>query len=242
MSELLPPDHRRYSDREIAKILKRASQMQRESPARPDPTGLTLAELEEIAIEAGIDPENLRLAAAEHASPNEESLEARLLGAPLTQRLERVLPGELPVDSMGSLIPLIQAESGVAGQASTVGNALTWSASAQSNSASSLNILVIAENGETMIQLEERSSQAAIGFHVGFGSGGLGLAIPAGISIGATVGVAAGLGVGFGVGGLFYLLGRSLYKFTTERRRKRAEVLDRPRDAGRDASPAQVPG
>lgn len=222
--DALPPDVRRYGDRDIAKILKRASQMQRETPARPDPTGLTLAELEEIAVEAGIDPENLRLAAAEYANPTDESLETRLLGAPLTQRLERVLPGELPIDAMGSLIPLIQAEAGLAGQASTVGNALTWSATLQSGSARTMNILVIAENGQTLVQLEERSTQAAIGFHVGFSSGGLGLALPAGISVGATVGVAAGLGVGVGVGGLFYWIGRTLYKITTERRRRRTEA------------------
>jgi hypothetical protein len=225
MSEHLPADVRRYGDREIAKILKRASQMQRESPARPDPSGLTLAELEEIAAEAGIDVENLRLAAAEVATQPENSLETRVLGAPLTQRLQRAIPGELPTEAFGSLVPLLQVESGTTGQASTVGRTLTWASTSSGNSARTLNVLVIAENGETRIQLEERSSQAAIGFHVGFGSGGLGFALPAGLALGATGGVGLGIAAGVGIGGAFYMLGRTLYKLTTNHRRRKVEVM-----------------
>ena len=224
MSEHLP-DTRRYGDREIAKILKRAAAMQRRTPARPDPSGLTLAELEEIAVEAGIDPENLRLAAAEVSSGSDDSLETKLLGAPLSLRLERSMAGELPPRLFGNLVPLLQAESGMTGQASTVGNTLTWASTATGNHVRSLNVLVISEAGQTRIQLEERSTQAAVGFHVGFSSGGLGFAVPAGLGIGATVGVAAGLGVGLGIGGLFYWIGRTFYRVTTERRRRKLEAL-----------------
>jgi len=223
VSDALPPDVRRYGDREIAKILKRASQMQRESPARPDPSGLTLAELEEIAVEAGIDVENLRLAAAEVASVSDDSWQTGLFGAPLTQRLERSIPGELPPEAFGSLVPLLQVESGITGQVSTVGNALTWAST--SNNSRSLSVLVIADNGHTKIQLEEKSSQVAVGLHVGMGSGSLGLAIPGGLALGAAAGVAAGLGAGIGVSGAFYLLARTLYKFTTNRRRRKIEVV-----------------
>lgn len=225
MTEPMLPDSRRYGDREIAKILKRAAQMQRESPARPDPSGLTLAELEEIAEEAGIDVDNLRLAVAEVDTIPDDSLETRFLGAPLTQRLERTIPGELPSDAFGSLVPILQTESGMTGQASTVGNTLTWASTSSNNAARTLSILVVAENGETLLKLEERSTQAAIGFHVGFSSGGLGFAIPAGIGLGATAGIAIGLGAGLGVGGAFYLIGRTLYKLTTNHRRRRVQVM-----------------
>ena len=219
------PASRRYGDREIAKILKRAAQMQRESPARPDPSGLTLTELEEVALEAGIDVENLRRAAAEVDTLPDESLETRFLGAPLTQRLERSIPGELPTSAFGSLVPILQTESGMTGQASTVGNTLTWASTSSNNTARTLNILVVAEGGETRLQLEERSTQAAIGFHVGFSSGGLGFAIPAGLGLGATAGVAVGLGAGLGVAGLFYMAGRTLYGLTTRRRRRRVKAM-----------------
>jgi len=219
------PDHRRYGDREISKILKRAAQMQRESPARPDPSGLTLAELEEIALEAGIDVDNLRIAASEVDKLPDDTLETRFLGAPLAQRLERTIPGELPASAFGSLVPILQTESGMTGQASTVGNTLSWASTPSNNAARSLSILVVAEHGETRLQLEERSTQAAIGFHVGFSSGGLGFAIPAGLGLGTTAGVAIGLGAGVGVAGVFYLIGRTLYKATTNHRRRRVQVM-----------------
>jgi hypothetical protein len=224
--EGLPPDVRRYSDKEISRILRRASQIQRETPARPDPAGLTLAELEEIAVEAGIDVDNLRAAASElSADPDDDSWQTRMLGAPLTQRLVRRIPGELPAEAFGSLVPILQTESGVTGQASTVGRTLTWASTASGNNTRSLNILVMAEGGETLVQLEERSNQTALAFHLGFSMGGLGFAIPAGAGLGATLGVALGVAAGVGVGGVFYLIGRTLYGATTRARRRKVETL-----------------
>lgn len=221
-----PPDVRRYGEKEITRILRRASQMQRESPARPDPSGLTLAELEDIAREAGIDVENLRAAAAElSAASDEDSWQSRLLGAPLTQRLARRLPGELPTEAFGSLVPILQTEAGMTGQASTVGKTLTWASVAAGNNVRSLSILVMADRGETLVQLEERSGQAAVGFHVGFSSGGLGFGLPVGIGIGATVGVLAGVAAGVGIGGLCFFIGRTLYGATTRARRRKMEAL-----------------
>lgn len=55
---------RRYGDREIGLILKRATEFQDETP-EPSGTGLTI---QEIAVEAGIEPRHLRLAVAELAS------------------------------------------------------------------------------------------------------------------------------------------------------------------------------
>ena len=59
------PDARRYSDREVARILERATELQRAEPSATNPEGLTLAELTEIAREAGIEPALLRRASAE---------------------------------------------------------------------------------------------------------------------------------------------------------------------------------
>jgi hypothetical protein len=56
---------RRYSEKEVGLILRRATEFQRSEPSAADPTGLTLAELQEVASEVGIDPAYLRRAAAE---------------------------------------------------------------------------------------------------------------------------------------------------------------------------------
>ena len=64
MTEPLPLP-RVYGEKEIGQILKRATDLQHEEPSAPSAAGVTLAELEDIAAEAGIDPVYLRRAAME---------------------------------------------------------------------------------------------------------------------------------------------------------------------------------
>ncbi len=45
-----------YGDKEIGQILKKATELQAREPSAPSSSGLTLQELEEVAVEAGIDP------------------------------------------------------------------------------------------------------------------------------------------------------------------------------------------
>ena len=49
-----------YGEQEIGQILKRATELQDQEPTAPSSSGLTLRELEEVAVEAGIDPRFLR--------------------------------------------------------------------------------------------------------------------------------------------------------------------------------------
>lgn len=65
MNEPSPPA-RLYDEKEMRRLLERATELQKEEGSTPVPGGgLSLAELEEIAGEAGIDPRYLRRAAAE---------------------------------------------------------------------------------------------------------------------------------------------------------------------------------
>ena len=87
---------RRYGDKDVARILKRATELQRAEPGAADPEGLTLAELSEIAEKAGIDPTFLQRAAAEVSTRTPaSSFVAKRAGAPMSPSVERVVPGEL---------------------------------------------------------------------------------------------------------------------------------------------------
>ncbi|CAN5186330.1 hypothetical protein BH23BAC3_BH23BAC3_08370 [soil metagenome] len=66
---------RTYSEKEVAEIIKRAAELEtgksaREHDNRP---GLSLEELSAIAVEAGLDPENVREAARQLSSPAKKS-------------------------------------------------------------------------------------------------------------------------------------------------------------------------
>ncbi|KPK81218.1 MAG: hypothetical protein AMS25_07365 [Gemmatimonas sp. SM23_52] len=121
---------RRYGDKEVGLILKRAAEFQRLEPeSAAEGGGLTLAELEDIAVEAGIDPRLLRRAAEEldagAARLHREGVE-RWLGGPVTIELQRSLPGELPESEFETMVGEIQEAAEGHGQASLLGHTLTW--------------------------------------------------------------------------------------------------------------------
>lgn len=82
------PDERRYGDDEIVRILSKATELQARAPSEggaPAQTGghgLTLAELRQVASEAGIDPRFIDLAASTLGPPavRESSALAGVLG------------------------------------------------------------------------------------------------------------------------------------------------------------------
>jgi len=192
-----PAEHppRRYSDPEVKRLLDRAMELQRE-PGGAE--GLTLPELEEIALEAGIDPQLLRRAASELDSRPEEPLSgwSRAMGAAPTILFERTVPAELSAAGLESIVVEIQQAAGVLGQPSLVGNTLTWR-SRTPNNTRSLQVVVASRKGETYIRVEEELNQLAGSLFGGLMGG-----------VGCGVGFGVGMGVGFGA------LGSALFAFT----------------------------
>ncbi len=219
---------RRYSEKEAGIILRKAAEMQRAEPSAADPSGFSLAELEDVAREAGIDPAVVRSAAAELAVTPAESFSNALVGGPLTVQFETELPGEYPADRFDALVPVIQGASSWQGHAGVVGKSLTWSARADSNT-SSLQVLVVAGGGKTLIRVEER-----LGGMAGALFGGIIGGVGAGAGLGIGVGVGAAIGstlmtVGFPVlllGGSYYL-SRAIYAaYVKKERGKLRSLLD----------------
>lgn len=220
------PAPRRYGDREMARILERATELQRAEPSAADPEGLTLAELSEIAREAGIDPELLRRAASEMETKTPAStVAARLAGAPVTIRIERTVEGELPAERFDAIIPRIQQATDGQGTASVVGRTLTWSSQTDGNTTSQ-QVLVSSREGRTLIRWEERFVGLAGGLFGGIvGGGGAGLGIGMGGAIAGVAGsVALAVGIPIVALGGSYALARTI--FTRVVRRREAAVHD----------------
>ncbi|CAN5597057.1 hypothetical protein BH23GEM10_BH23GEM10_10910 [soil metagenome] len=189
---------RRYNDQEVRLLLKRAAHAQ-PIHARTDPAsaqssaGLTLAQLEDVAAEAGIDVALLQQAAREleaqramlPAGPVE-----RLAGAPLRILMERTLPFEADLARMGTLIDSIGSVLTDAGEPRMVGNAFSWQASAASGRRTEVRVIVSA--GRTRVRVEERYSELAGGLFGGvMGGVGGGVGIGGGTAIAGTLGSAA---------------------------------------------------
>jgi hypothetical protein len=228
---------RRYGDKEVGLILKRAAELQRLEPeSAAGGSGLTLAELEEIAAEAGIDPRHLRRATedldAGAASLHREGA-AHLLGAPLSIKFERTLTGEIPESEFERLVPEIQQAADDYGQPSLLGRTLTWQSTSPHNERTlrTLRVVVSSQDGRTRIHIEERLGQLAgvlFGGVLGGGGGGIGLGIGLGVGIGALQSVLFAIAWPVGVIGGVYLLARNIYGSTVRRRQRvLRELLDR---------------
>lgn len=216
---------RRYSEKEVGLILRRATEFQRSEPSVADPTGLTLAELEEVASEVGIDPAYLRRAAAELEVGAASGPWERLLGAPIAFVLERTIPGELPESRFEELVPMMQAATVGQGNASAVGKTLTWSSRSDTNT-SSQQVLVTCRDGETLIRIEERLAGFAGGLFGGLMGGGGGVGIGVGGALGTALGSVA-LMIAFPVAiiGASYGAARGFFAAHVRKRRARMQVL-----------------
>jgi hypothetical protein len=178
---------RRYSDAEVRLLLERAAR----SPVGQPPTrrqrGLTLAEIEEAAAEAGIDVDRLRHAARTldvETALQARGIAARLAGAPLRLRQERTLPFEIDAATLGSLAHVLATLVDDPGEASMVGTTFTWRSSRSTGRRT--DILISARAGGTVIQVEERYTEVAGGVFGGL-IGGIG----GGVGIGGGTALAA---------------------------------------------------
>jgi hypothetical protein len=197
---------RRYTDREVAVVLRRASEI--EEAGGPGAGGaLSRADLEEIAREVGISQEAIGRALAELEHRKEPG--ALVVGAPRVRRAARAVQGELNEDAMARLIRLVDERAESNGVISEALGSVRWTSSERFGST---QVSITPEAGETRIQVVEKSAArlkgalhgvpAAWGLIGAMGvAGGLGLA-----GAGAALLFVAGAGMGLGAGRLAWNL------------------------------------
>lgn len=226
----LPP--RLYDEKEVNRLLKRATELQREEPSGVvHHGGLSLRDLEEIGQEAGIDARHLRRAAMELDSEAiDPSIWTRLLGDSPALSAQATVPGELPRDAFETLIPPIQQVMREHGQPSLLGHTLTWQAESGQNERS-IQIVVSSRGGETHIRAEERLHRLAGAiFGGGVGGAGVGIGVGVGLNVGLEVLHSVLFSVAFPIGvlGLAFIGTREAFRrFTSRRRRILTEVVER---------------
>jgi hypothetical protein len=121
-----PPIHeRRFTDREVRAILKKAAD---ESPGRSlmRPDGLTLAELKSIGAEVGLDAARLE-EAARAVVEGRTNRPNRLLGGPTLVHFERRAEGEISEEETPEVLSVIRRNVGRQGKMSDAHGLLEWS-------------------------------------------------------------------------------------------------------------------
>jgi len=216
----------RFTEEEVQQLLRRAAQLQQQDSRVPtEVRALSLAELEQIAVDSGIDVQQIHRAILELKGrrPRAGSV---LLGAPERVHLERMVGLESPGGAIEPLVSELNRALGTAGQVSAFGGTLTWSAPNTSSGPVDVTISPIEEGG-TRIELNA-SFGGLLGATFGGIGGGLGGGL--GIPLAAAVGqltqswAAAGGTIALALG-LPLLLARFVYATIVRRRIRRLEQL-----------------
>lgn len=117
---------RRYSDEEMALILREASEAT-EGGSAGRAQGLSLTQLKEIAVEVGLDPAQVE-AAANRLVHHRAGGKVPFFGTPVTPEFEREIPGELLQEDMAELVTTIRKVLGRRGVTGTELGAFEWKA------------------------------------------------------------------------------------------------------------------
>lgn len=227
-----PVTARKFNEEEVALIIKRAAELQQTEQVADDAaSAMSLAEIEQIAKEAGIDPALIRRAAQSLDRTGESNRPSPWVGAPTRIVFERVVDGEISNDEHEAIIDTVRRTIGDNGMPSVLGRTLSWSSSYQGgrrrNRGRRVDVTVMARGGVTTIRVEEELRDIAgalFGGLVGGGGGG-------------TTGITVGLGMSqfhsgaiavmlwLGVAGGFYLLARTIFGNVSEKREKQLKGL-----------------
>ena len=224
----------RFTDQELGVILKRAAELQ-EGVTGPTAGRFSLAEIQGIAAEAGIDPAHVAAAAAA-VRGGASQRDSWFLGAPWRFRFEHSIAGEVADDVIGELIDRARRELGVQGRVTEALGAVEWYGR---DAFGSVHVTVARRGGRTsIVVLAARSDAAAVAGITGvLGSvlGGLGLGAALVTTAGLILPVAAAAGVA-GATGASWLSMRGVWRRIARRWTHRvaglgSEILEAARSA-----------
>lgn len=231
----MPTDNlpvRKFSEEEVALIIKRAAELQQtEAVEESSSTALTLAEVEQIAKEAGIDASLVRRAAVGLNRPAEHMRPSPFLGAPTRIVFERVVDGEISNDEFESIVNETRRTFGDNGVTSVLGRTVAWSSMHSGGRRRArgrqIDVSVAVRGGVTTIRVEEELRNIAGGLFGGLVGGGgwgtTGISVGLGMSVFHSAAVAALMWVAFAGG--FYALARGIYGSIESKREEELRQL-----------------
>lgn len=232
-----PEDTRRFSDEEVALIIKRAAELQQtEQTVEQDRTAsMSLVEIEQVALEAGIDPQLVRRAAQGLDAPATTNRPSALAGAPTRLVYERVVEGEISIDAFEALVNEMRRTFGENGVPSVLGRTLAWSSVSSAGPRGqqrgrNIDVSVTVRGGLTTIRAEEELRNLATGVFAptiaGAGSLSLGLMFPIAMATFQSAPVAGAIWVA-SLGGLYGIARGIFGRLAGKRDRQLRELVDR---------------
>ena len=206
----MPTPDPRYTDEQMALILKRAAELQSASEEQTR----SLAEIQQIAQQVGIEPRLVAVAAAGLPSDG-RATDNVLFGAPSSYRLTRRLAGMPPPAQQ--VIATIRDHMTQVGAVREFEDRLEWYAGPADNKAA---VTVLPLEGETVVRVDIRQHGPKVGVFLLAGT----LTLVAGVA-GTIASPAIGVAVGAGTLLLTFTGARAWWSRIVARRARRVDAL-----------------
>ena len=213
------PRERRYTDNEVALILRRAVELGGET-GPPRPEGLSLAEIQQVAREVGIDPVTVVRAATALPTRKRDRL-AAILGGPMHYRLDATTPRRASDADLGRILQSIRRAAGRQGRATQVLDSVEWRTSGEREGSQLFVTVTTGDDGTTIEVTGDRQSTAVL-LYLLSGMPAMIVSLIVGVNLEAgwaAVGAIAGI-----VGGVL-LLSRTIFSRTGQAFARKLESI-----------------
>ena len=222
MSDLRDTD-RRYTDHEVALVLRRAAAIDERRPTDTAPArGLTLHELHEIAREVGLSPAAIDQAISGLRS-GAPAGGGSLMGAPLSHKTVRAVSGRLQDAALQDLIRVVEEQVDATGTVTDALGTVRWTSMARGHRfAPTMQVSLTPAEEETQVQVVQRYP-AQLRAILQFLPTSWGVMIGGVIAASAAVGVASGIGLAAGAGILGFGIGRTVWRAVSRRNERDVE-------------------
>lgn len=229
----------RFTEQEMARILKTASAGGSNLPVSSRKSGLTVAEIESIAREAGLDSSGIAAAAALVAMDRSRNV----MGSAGTLDLRREVPGVVSSRDYGRLADTIGDAAGEPGTRNAAFGALDWESS---SGASRIRVTVTPESDSTSIRVHTDASALKGLCYVATVPGALALGGITG-AITEPAAVLTGIGLMAGAASIGVATGWAVWRVQARRLKERsaavfAAVSGRASELAREADEIVDPG
>jgi hypothetical protein len=227
--------NRLYSEKEIAALFRRASELQNAETAGTAP-GLSFSEVERIARDLGIDPRYVEAAAMDLRAGGSPAEKRSLIGAPVLIEGGRLASKDVSDEQWESMVQECRRAFGQTGRTEQRGRTMEWMTSGPDLVE---NRMTVTPKGDaTSIQLsQDYSGVAGLAYITGtLATVVSAAALVAAIDLPLAAEVAAGGGT---VGGALLLLRTWFRHFMGGQRRKQTELLGRLQSIAGIAQPQQ---
>jgi hypothetical protein len=222
------PDELRFGTDAAQAIFRRAAEHQEvaQAAARADADGLSLAELQAIGAEAGIDPAYIAAAAAEFSTPEPKDDTPWWYAGPNKIETECVVPGTITDGPVwASIVHELRSTFDTDGVATQLANTLEWSFMTQSGESTRVTVAP-GPHGTRIRVVQSMRNAAQVGPSLGGSFGVMGLILGTLVAIGDVEPTITGLAVILVVLSLVCIgAGIPVYRAYAQRQQRRLDGL-----------------